>query len=244
MRYAILSDIHANLEALTAVFEDIVKRGDVDGIWCLGDIVDYGPDPHECIELLRDQEPLCVVGNHDLGAIGRMGTGEFTPDAQISNRWTAEQLTARDILYLEELPEVIEHGDFTLVHGSPRQPVREYIYSNSVADENFPYYSTAYCLTGHTHKPVVFSYDEKEGCRAGNFQPSVKLALGRSRLIINPGSVGQPRDGNTEASYAVYDDEVGVMRNFRVPYDWHTTQDKMMEQGLPINLVARLSRGL
>jgi diadenosine tetraphosphatase ApaH/serine/threonine PP2A family protein phosphatase len=183
-------------------------------------------------------------GNHDLAAAGKLGIDEFTPDARISCQWTAGQLTARDILYLEDLPLTVETGDFTLLHGSPRQPLREYLFSTSVAAENFPYFKTPYCLAGHTHKPVVYSHDGKEGCRAGAFQPSVKLVLGRPRLIINPGSVGQPRDGNPEASYAVFDDEAGVFTNRRVPYDILATQDKMMARGLPVGLVARLGRGV
>src|SRR3972149_303792 len=127
MRYAIISDIHANLAAFTAVLDDIKGRGGVDSVWCLGDIVGYGPDPHECIEALRQIDHICVAGNHDLAAIGKISTSEFNPEAAESCHWTARQLSLSDIAYLEKLPMVIEEGGFTLVHGSPRDPVWEYL---------------------------------------------------------------------------------------------------------------------
>ncbi|MFC2010460.1 metallophosphoesterase family protein [Chloroflexota bacterium] len=244
MRYAIIADIHSNLTAFNAVLEDIERQGGVDKVWCLGDIVGYGPDPHECIELLRQLDHICVAGNHDLGAIDRVDTAKFNPDAAAACSWTSQQLSAADIAYIDSLPLVIEHGDFTLVHGSPREPVWEYLFSNSVAGENFAHFNTQYCLVGHSHRPIVFRYDEGGNCSAGQFLPNVKLVLGRNRLIINPGGVGQPRDGNPEASYAIYDGDTGAVRLYRVPYDIRSTQDRMVERGLPLRLVVRLSQGL
>src|SRR4030043_269896 len=116
MRCAIIADIHANLAALTAVLVDVDKRGDVEEIWCLGDIVGYGPDPHECIELLRQTNHICVVGNHDLAAVGQIDTNEFNPDAVAASEWTTEQLTSRDESYIKSLPRVINKDDCTLVH--------------------------------------------------------------------------------------------------------------------------------
>lgn len=244
MRYAIIADVHANLSAFEAVLEDIEKQGEVAQIWCLGDIVGYGPDPHQCIELLDQTDHICVAGNHDLAAIGKIETAKFNPDAAAAAEWTAQQLSLKDINYLGSLPLTVEEGDFTLVHGSPREPVWEYLTSSSVARENFPYYKSQFCLAGHSHVPVIFSHSEEEGYSSTRFQPGVRLALGKSRLIINPGAVGQPRDGDPQASYAIYDSEVKQVRLHRVAYDIRATQDRMVAGGLPLRLVARLGQGI
>jgi diadenosine tetraphosphatase ApaH/serine/threonine PP2A family protein phosphatase len=240
MRCAILADIHANLAALEAVLDDIRKKGGVDETWCLGDIVDYGPDPGPCLEIVQRLKPFCVAGNHDLGAIGRVDRGYFNPDAIVSNQWTAAQLTPADIAYLDSLPLTLERGGFTLVHGSPRDPVWEYLFSASIAAGSFGYFRTSYCLVGHTHVPAVF----REKGEGAGLSPGIGLVLGETRLIINPGGVGQPRDGDPRASYAIYESEGRVIRLYRVPYDIKSTQDKMMQAGLPIRLVTRLEEGL
>jgi len=244
MRYAIISDIHANLEAFTAVLADIEKRGGVEKIWCLGDVVDYGPDPHECIELLRQKNHVVVAGNHDLAAIGGIDFSEFYPDAVVSVRWTSRQLSPADIEYLRNLPLVIEEDNFTLVHASPRDPVWEYVVSPDVAGENLPYFKSLLCLVGHTHKPAVFRYQENGDCSLDQFPDEGGLALGQSRLMLNPGGVGQPRDGDPRASYAIYDSESRMTSLYRVAYDIATTQAKMLKYRLPAGLIARLSYGL
>jgi diadenosine tetraphosphatase ApaH/serine/threonine PP2A family protein phosphatase len=244
MRYAIIADIHANLVAFKAVLDHIERRGGVEEIWCLGDVVGYGPDPCQCIELLRRYNHVCVAGNHEWVAIGKLTTSEFNPDAAISCRWTAQQLSPGDIKYLESLPEVIQKGDFTLVHGSPRQPIWEYLKSVSSAKENFAYFQTQFCLVGHSHMPIVFKYDETDTCSSSQFTPNVRLALGKSRLIINPGGVGQPRDGDPRASYAIYDNEIGMVSLYRVPYDIGVTQTRMVKHNSPMRLRARLSQGV
>ena len=244
MRYAIIADIHANLAAFLAVLVDIQYRGEVEEVWCLGDIVGYGPDPHQCIELLRQTNHICVAGNHDLAAIGKTDTSEFNPDAAAACQWTAKQLTPRDIDYLNGLPLVIERDDFTLVHGSPREPVWEYVLSISGAKENFAYFKSKFCLIGHSHVPLVFRYGETGSCSFNQFSPDAALGLGEERLIINPGAVGQPRDGDPRASYAIYDSETEQVKLYRVSYDIGVTQAKMVEQRLPMRLVARLSHGV
>ena len=244
MRYAIVADIHANLAALMAVLVDIERRGEVDEVWCLGDIVGYGPDPHECLELLRQTNHICVVGNHDLAAVGKIDTSEFNPDAVAACQWTARQLTPRDVIYLKNLPLVIEKDDFTLVHGSPREPVWEYVLSISGARENFAYFKSKFCLLGHTHVPMVFGCDKTGSCSFSQFAADKVLVLGEDRLIINPGAVGQPRDGDPRASYAICDSESRTVGLYRVPYDVASTQAKMVEQKLPMRLVARLSHGV
>jgi len=244
VRYAIIADIHANLAAFTAVLDDIERRGGVEERWCLGDVVGYGPDPHQCIELLRHYNHVCVAGNHDWAAIGKLSLSEFNPDAAAACRWTAQQLSPEDVDYLESLPLVIEKDDFTLVHGSPREPIWEYLLSIGNAKQNFAYFQSQFCLVGHSHVPLVFRYTETGACSFSPFLTNIGLVLGKSRLIINPGGVGQPRDGDPRASYAIYDSQARVVRLYRIPYDINVTQNKMVKHNLPVRLVARLSHGL
>lgn len=243
MRYAIIADIHANLAAFMAVLVDIERKGEAEEVWCLGDVVGYGPDPHQCIELLRQTNHVCVAGNHDWAAIGKTDTSEFNPDAATACHWTAQQLTSEDKQYLKSLPLVIKKDNFTLVHGSPREPVWEYLLSTSSAKENFAYFKSQFCLVGHSHVPLVFRYGETGACSFSQFSTDVKLVLAKSRLIINPGAVGQPRDGDPRASYAIYDSETKLVRLYRVTYDISATQARMMEHRLPMRLVSRLSYG-
>ena len=244
MRYAIISDIHSNLAAFQAVLQDIDEKGGVDRIWCLGDIVGYGPDPKECIELLREHDHICVPGNHDWGAIGKIDLAEFNPEAAAACRWTGEQLGPDEIDYLANLPLTITEGDFTLAHGSPREPIWEYLVSTYSAKLSFEHFDTRYCLVGHSHVPVVFEYVAETGdCLLHQFAPDDPLSLGGNRLIINPGGVGQPRDGDPRASYAIYDAQEVTVRYHRVPYEVATTQLRMLEYGLPSRLITRLSHG-
>jgi diadenosine tetraphosphatase ApaH/serine/threonine PP2A family protein phosphatase len=242
MRYAILGDIHGNLAAFEAVLRHAGDRGGFDKIWCLGDVVGYGPDPRECIERLRQFEHVCVVGNHDLAAIGKMGTAEFNPVAALACHWTAQQLAAEDIDYIQSLPLSLCQDSFTLVHGSPREPIWEYLMSIEAAQDNFAHFETAYCLVGHSHVPLIFELiGDKVAYRM--FSEGTELRLGERRLIINPGGVGQPRDGDPRASYVLYDTEAQTIYHYRVEYDIPATQKKMEEQGLPMPLIMRLSVG-
>ncbi len=244
MHYALLADIHANLAAFTAVLDDIERRGGVEEFWCLGDIVGYGPDPSQCIELLRKYKHICVAGNHDLGAIGKLDTAKFNPDAALTCLWTAQQICPEDIKYLGGLPSVIEKDDFTLVHGSPRDPVWEYLKSKGNAQENFTCFNTKFCLVGHSHMPLIFRQDEDNSCSFIPLSESIGQVLGKKRMIVNPGGVGQPRDGDPRASYAIYDSDSGVVRLCRVVYDINATQGKMVKNNLPMRLVVRLEHGL
>jgi len=216
MRYAIIADIHANLTAFSAVLDDIEHRGGVEEIWCLGDIVGYGPDPHECIELLQGHRHVCVAGNHDLAAIGKISTADFNPDAALACQWTARQLSRKDVQYLKKLPLAIDKDIFTLVHGSPREPIWEYVMSTSIAGENFSFFQSPYCVVGHSHVPLIFK-EEDGSCTFSQFMPNIGLALGESRLISKPGGVGQPRDGDPRASYVIYDTEKRQITCRRVP---------------------------
>jgi diadenosine tetraphosphatase ApaH/serine/threonine PP2A family protein phosphatase len=244
MHYAIIADIHANLAAFTAVLDDIERRGGTEEVWCLGDVVGYGPDPHQCIELLRQLKHICVAGNHDWAAIGKISTSDFNFEAAAACHWTTQQLNPEDIDYLGSLPLVIERGDFTLVHGSPREPIREYLLSTDAAEDNLAYFQSRFCLVGHSHVPLVFEYNEAEACSLNEFPSDSEIALAKNRLIINPGSVGQPRDGDPRASYAIYDSENRAVTHYRVSYDIEATQVNMMEYRLPMRLATRLSYGV
>src|SRR4030042_995042 len=162
MRCAIMADIHANLAALTAVLKDIEGKGGVDEVWSLGDIVGYGPEPAECIKLLREYHPVCVAGNHDLGAVGKRELSSFNPAAAEACRWTSEKLNPVDLRYLEDLPKTVIKGDFLLAHGSPASPLLEYVVSNSIAERNFGFFESRYCLVGHTHAPLAFKQEENK----------------------------------------------------------------------------------
>jgi diadenosine tetraphosphatase ApaH/serine/threonine PP2A family protein phosphatase len=242
MRVAILADIHANLAAFEAVLADIEAKGEVDELWCLGDIVGYGPDPGECVKLLRKCNPVCVSGNHDLGAIGKLELSYFNPAAAEACRWTAARLNPVEARYLEDLPATVQRGDFLLAHGSPLEPSLEYVISTGIAAKNFSFFKSRFCLVGHTHVPLAFR--EEEGfCASISLSPGIGLVMGEKRMIINPGGVGQPRDGDPRASYAIYDSEGKMFRLYRVPYDIRSTQDKMVKAGLPMQLISRLETG-
>jgi diadenosine tetraphosphatase ApaH/serine/threonine PP2A family protein phosphatase len=243
MRYLLLSDIHSNLEAFQAVLED---AGSVDEIWCLGDVVGYGPDPNACVELLRSRPHCCIAGNHDWATLGKLDLRDFNPDARDANLWNRKQLTPDNLAYLEALPETLVEGRFTLAHGSPRHPIWEYVIYCSTAQTNAQFFETPFCLVGHTHTPVIFRLDnagDEDGCEPISPALGRPMSLGPERLIINPGSVGQPRDGDPRASYAILDQDRLTVEHHRVEYPVEKTQAHMMELNLPIRLALRLGYG-
>jgi predicted phosphodiesterase len=262
MRCAIISDIHGNLDALNTVLAD---AGEFDALWCLGDLVGYGPEPNACIDVLRQRGAICVAGNHDWAAIGKMDTADFNPEAGEAAAWTGAQLTPDNRAYLENLPTQLiagEHEQFTLVHGSPSDPVWEYLSHLSAARRNFAAFHTPYCLVGHTHVPLVFqqpSPEEGADEETGEYETLVPehdspITLGAHRLIVNPGSVGQPRDGNPDAAYMIYESgpaagqaaggaHQGTLTLRRVTYPVASVQQKMRQAGLPSRLIMRLTYG-
>ena len=244
MRRLVVSDIHSNLEAFQAVLDD---AGPVDEIWCLGDVVGYGPDPNACVDLLRSHPHVCIAGNHDWATLGRLDLRDFNPDARDANLWNRQQLTPENLAFLENLPETfLEEGQFSLVHGSPRYPIWEYIIYPSTAEVNFEHMSTPYTLVGHTHTPVVFRLregDDAQECEMIVPSPGLPLELGPEPVIVNPGSVGQPRDGDPRASYLILDSEALTVEHHRVEYPVEITQAKMMEHDMPLRLVLRLGYG-
>jgi diadenosine tetraphosphatase ApaH/serine/threonine PP2A family protein phosphatase len=245
MRYLLISDVHANLAAFEAVLED--SEGLYERVWCLGDMVGYGPDPNECIELLLTFDHLCIAGNHDWAVLGKLDIDDFNPDARFASVWTREQLKDDIRDYLDNLPvALVEEEIYTLVHGSPRHPIWEYILYPAVAQPNFGQFNTPYCFVGHTHSPAIFTEaeDPRTMCEASvpkfNNGP---MQLGERRLIINPGSVGQPRDGDARAAYAILDIEAKTLEHRRIPYPVSITQEKMKEQEFPTRLWKRLAFG-
>jgi diadenosine tetraphosphatase ApaH/serine/threonine PP2A family protein phosphatase len=246
MRTVIVADIHSNLEAFEAVLEHAAAGGPIDRIWCLGDVVGYAADPGACIALLRRYPHTAVAGNHDLAAAGELGTNEFNVAAARAAAWTGEQLSAEDREYLSSLPFVAVEGDFTLVHGSLRAPEWEYLLSTAAIAEHLQLQETPYGLVGHSHVPFVAF--EREASVGG--PPAITplrdgdvVKLVDARLVANPGGVGQPRDGDPRASYAVYDSESRTITLHRVEYDIKKAQRKILEAGLPPYLAERLAYG-
>jgi predicted phosphodiesterase len=239
MRLAVLSDIHANLAALDAVREDLPT---VDETWVLGDIVGYGPQPNEVIRALQELGARCVMGNHDGAAIGTVDVSWFNPEAATAIEWTATVVDENARAYLASLPEVRRDGELTAVHGSPRDPTWEYVTGPQVAAANLRAFDTRLCLHGHTHVPVIFRAEE-ERIDVVPATPDEPIRLNAGRALVNPGSVGQPRDGNPAASYLVLDTDAGTAEFRRVRYDVPRTQELMREVGLPVRLVERLSYG-
>ncbi len=287
MRYVILADIHGNYEALTAVLLDVERfvneqRTTIDQIWCLGDIVGYGPQPSECVRTISELCAIVIAGNHDWAAIGKLELDEFTSVAANSAEWTGEQLTPQERISLRQLPDRKRSGHVTLTHGSPLNPIWEYLTSPLGATPNFSAFDTTFCLVGHTHVPTIFLMrdDAPLAPPAPSLPAGMRMASGaqsyerdlmvypdlsplvpgplceqitptqalwvlpeRHRAIINPGSVGQPRDGDPRAAYLIYDTDVGFEFR-RVEYDIAATQRRRAELGLSPRMAARLAHGI
>jgi diadenosine tetraphosphatase ApaH/serine/threonine PP2A family protein phosphatase len=241
VRYLIISDIHANLVALETVLADAPA---FDEVWCLGDLVGYGPNPNECVERIQDLPHVSLAGNHDWAALGKLDLRNFNVDARNANLWTQSELKPAAREYLDELPTHMEKDGFHLAHASPREPVWEYILDANVAYANFSYFTSRICLVGHTHVPIIFELDEERQRCSTLFSPFPDpIPLDRSRMIVNPGSVGQPRDGDPRASYMIIDTDRMTGEFRRVIYPIEITQERMRARNLPRRLIERLSMG-
>ncbi len=240
VRIAVLSDIHANLVALDAVLGAIDA---VDGVWHLGDVVGYGPEPDAVVARLRELGAIGVRGNHDAAAVGGSEIDFFNADARSAMEWTRRTIDVDTRAWLAGLPERRTEGDFALVHGSPRDPTWEYITTAPVARLNLEILEVPYGLHGHTHLPSVFR-DEDGFVELLSPSGGSTVALDGRRLLANPGSVGQPRDGDPRASALVLDTERLELTWQRVPYDIAAVQSAMRRRRLPDRLVKRLSHGI
>lgn len=242
MRTLIISDIHANLTALEAVLADAEP---FDRVWCLGDVVGYGPNPNECIVRIQNLPGIqCIRGNHDAAIIGDIDIRAFNYEARASLEWLDAVLLPENKQWLRSLHERLVMDDITLVHGSPRNPVWEYILDRATALENMAEFDTTICLVGHTHIPCIFQLDAEElNATKMRFMKSGKAFSIDIKSIVNPGSVGQPRDHNPKASYLVYDDETEKWVYQRVDYDIEKVQRQIIDAGLPLRHASRLTEG-
>jgi diadenosine tetraphosphatase ApaH/serine/threonine PP2A family protein phosphatase len=242
MRVLVISDIHANYTALEAVLKD---AGQVDETWCLGDLVGYGPDPNAVVEEVHDIPKLtCILGNHDMAAIGKMPLEAFNGDARRSLIYHEKVITASSMDFMRSLSANIKvRGDATLAHGSPRDPLWEYILNALSARVNFEHFETPWCFVGHTHIQCMFALDEKTDRVTLDQTKADKAIALRPKMILNPGSVGQPRDRDPRAAYAIYDTEAFTWTPRRVTYNIPEVQERIRAAGLPEKHAVRIAEG-
>jgi len=239
MKYAIIADIHGNLEAFQTVLEDI-KTQNVNQIVCLGDVVGYNANPKECLQIVRDMNIPCVKGNHDEYCSSEDALEGFNPHAAEAVHWTRNQLTTEDRQWLRDLKYSRMVGNFTIVHATLDAPQRwGYVFDKLAAAASFPYQNTQVCFFGHTHVPVAFMRDSV--VRGGTYS-KFKIDVSK-KYFVNVGAVGQPRDNNPKAAYVVFDTDAGTIELRRLDYDIPTTQEKIRAAGLPERLAERLEFG-
>ncbi|MHB8468492.1 MAG: metallophosphoesterase family protein [Gaiellaceae bacterium] len=241
MRIAVVSDIHANLHALEAVLAAIDAEPP-DELWCLGDLVGYGPRPNECCALVQGRATICLAGNHDLAVRGTIDTREFSGDAGVAAAWTQDVLQPEALAYLGTLEPEGQRADVALYHASARDPVWEYVLSDEAALTTIALAEAPLVLVGHSHAALQASL-RGDAFAGGLATPGTEVDLADARVLLNPGSVGQPRDGDPRAAYLTLDLERRVARFERADYDIAATQDELRAAGLPGALAARLSFG-
>ena len=236
MRIAIISDIHGNLEALNTVLE-YLEKNNIKQVYCLGDIVGYGPNPNECVDLIKKHCKKAVIGNHDHAALGLTSTEYFNDFAKIATYWTTLNLTPESREYLASLHLTYKTKDFMLVHSTPSNPaIWHYILSDNDAHYEFDFFKQKLCFIGHSHFPIVF-YDQ------GHFRNTQVNIDSDFRYIINVGSVGQPRDGNPKTCFCVYNTETHELVYVRLDYDIEKVRNKIIKANLPYFLADRLTKG-
>jgi diadenosine tetraphosphatase ApaH/serine/threonine PP2A family protein phosphatase len=246
VRVAVITDIHANLPALEAVLTAI-DRDKVDEIWCLGDTIGYGAEPDECADLVRERCQLCLVGNHDLAVLGALDVAAFSEAAAVAVAWTRENVAERTLALLRELEPSGEREGIALFHASPRDPVWEYVLSAEQADACLDVQPARISLIGHSHVSLFFvrptADEESEGIRGAQAGDDTLLDLGTGSWLINPGSVGQPRDGDPRAAWLEVDTDEQTARFHRVRYDVERAAASIASAGLPRRLADRLHVG-
>ncbi len=241
--YCILTDVHANLAALEAVMAAASSAG-VQRYLFLGDAVGYGPDPNDCVRRIKSIATAAIAGNHDRAVIDKLDVSWFNEDARRAIEWTASQLEPALADYLESLPVKLVHDSILLVHGSPRDPVEEYVQDTWTAAANFHSEDFSLCYIGHSHIPVIFEQNPAgDVSMAEPVDGTILEFKPGHRYIINVGSVGQPRDRNPDAAFGIYDPDAGVIWFLRVAYPFEETQERMRKAGLPLPLADRLSFG-
>jgi diadenosine tetraphosphatase ApaH/serine/threonine PP2A family protein phosphatase len=243
MRVLVISDIHSNLVALESVLQ---AAGLYDALWCLGDTIGYGPRPNECVAAMIQHHDRAINGNHDLACLGKIDLSDFNPDARRANIWNGEQLSPESREWLSNL-EPAERIDerFMIAHGSPREPIWEYLLQQDQALDNFRLFEEQVCFIGHSHVQLGFRLRSNGTCERWLPQHGEILDLdSRERFFINPGSVGQPRDQDPRAAFLILDTDKGTIQFQRVEYDIATTQQQMREVNLPPVLIRRLEYGM
>jgi predicted phosphodiesterase len=242
MKFAILADIHSNLEA----FEEVLGRiKNVDKIICLGDVVGYGPNPNECIELIKQHQIICIAGNHDKAVTGELTTQAFNREAKDAILWTKITLTKENLAFLKALPVILDLAEFQIVHGSLDNPLENYITNMDEAKQTLKAMSKTVCFVGHSHQPLLIG-QKADGIIEGkiiNDKDCIKVS-DYAKSIINVGSVGQPRDHDPRAGYLIYNHGEKTAEFHRLHYNLKLVQQKMLEAELPDPLINRLALGL
>ena len=240
MRVAVISDVHANYHALEAVLGQI-DGAKVDALWCLGDTVGYGPRPNECCKAVEERAQPCLVGNHDLVVLGELTVSDFNDETAAAALWTSEVLAPASRAFLERLEPAAELDGVDLFHASARDPIWEYVLTEEAARATLELSDAAVVLVGHSHVALALTLDGEEV--VGGLAPHGFEVELNGRWLLNPGSVGQPRDGDPRAAWLLLDLERRFATFHRVPYSIEETQSEMRERGLPAVLAARLERG-
>lgn len=246
MKFGIISDIHSKLEALNKVMPILINEQKVDKIICIGDIVGYGANPNECIQIVKKNVNYCVAGNHDYGIVRKTPINNFSKPAKIAAKWTRKKLSNNNYEYLQLLPLInkIPIWNLMTVHSSPSSPSNwEYLLSIEKVKNEFNYFNEKICFVGHSHQPIVF---EKCMNEINSFTAKNGLDFrtkDTNKYIINIGSVGQPRDGNPQASFCTFDTKNNRLKILRVDYKIENAQEKIIAAELPTILADRLSMG-
>ena len=241
MRILIISDIHANLTALEAVLAD---AGQFDAVWCLGDLVGYGPDPNQCIQRIQDLPGLvCLKGNHDAAVSGSIDVSAFNSDARKGVHWTRGEIEDQYVEYLRGLESHAIVDSVYLAHGSPREPIWEYVMDARTALSNFDHFETPFCFVGHSHFPIKFQKRSDQNIADLSIPQVGSSTAMIPRAIFNPGSVGQPRDRDHRAAYAIFDSDRQTWTPYRVEYDIPGVQIRMRTSNLPERHILRLGAG-
>lgn len=239
MRVAVISDIHANGQALAAVLTDVDSTG-VDELWSLGDVVGYGPDPNGCCTRMRERAALCMVGNHDLAVLGTVDTADFNPEAVAATEWTRTALDDASRTFLSSLSPTAEREGVQAFHASPLDPIWDYVLTLEGVQRSLAATEAAVVLVGHSHVPLAVD----ERLEGGHAVDGTEVDLSTGRWLLNPGSVGQPRDGNPLAAWLLLDLDGGSASFRRVQYPIAETQADMRAAGLPDALAQRLEYGI